>query len=1144
MAQDEKELEIQLQFLDEAQDYLNIVEKALLGLADRQIDIQEMNAVLRAAHSIKGGAAMMGLQTLSELAHRMEDSFKVLKVQKDGIAIDAALEKLLLNGVDCLRRVVKDSRQGDVVDQQWLHTIVHPIFEQLHERLGEPQTEDVNSMLSQDEGMDITILLFETEVEGCLQRLETSLSTDDPRLREEVEILAQELEGLGDMLELSAFSQLCQSVGYHLAEEPERTKEIARLALEAWRRSQALVLTGHLVALPTAILEINIATDDDEPTSPGFQSDFLELDFLEEDIAIDATVLPNDPVLDVAAIAEVDPSLDTESDDLSLDGETDDTEILHDLIGLDWVSSTDDPDESVSADDWGQILEEERLSMKTLEEETLADFAIALNADQIASSSTQSLDNDHPITLDHTSFDISAEPSDASVVQSVDKDTQSVAKPVHPTPHQSVTAKAQTTPRETRATDFRVLDEPTTGVSQENTVRVPIKQLDQLNDLFGELTIERNQLDLEVKRLRNLIRSMSYRMQVLDQANVQLRTVYDNVATQTKTTVRFSNGDSRSDDHHRSSGSNYAHAGRSQQTAILPLSAAQNPDLGKFDALEMDHYGELHSVFQSVMETIVQLQEVTDDINLDLDDTEQTVRELNKTSKQLQTNLTQLRMRPLADVVDRFPRALRELSLQYGKSVQLKTYGTSTLVDRNILEALHDPLMHILRNAFDHGIEDAETRRNLGKPAEGLIEIRAFHRGDRTIITISDDGGGIPLDKIRTRALQMGLDKSLLAVASDDELLSLIFEPGFSTAEQVTTLSGRGVGMDVVRNNLKQVRGEVKVDTRAHVGTTFTISVPFTLSVTRVLLAESNGMLLAFPTDVIEEMLILQPDQIITTVGSTAFDWGGMMIQLIHLSQWLTFNCPRYLEGLDTPPTIDVPTVLMLKQNDEWIGLQIDRSWGEQEVAIRRVEGGLLMPPGFTNCTILGDGRVVPLVNVTELLHWIASYERSTVNLNLPELNFPRPTERQNALHSSPELLKLKPATPSFKPEAKSTILIVDDSIAVRRMLALTLENAGYQVVQAKDGQDALDKLGGGLQIQAAICDIEMPRLDGYGFLVKMKAMPDIAQLPIIMLTSRSGNKHRQLAMNLGAIAYFSKPYDERVLLQTIKQVIQLTPAI
>lgn len=306
---------------------------------------------------------------------------------------------------------------------------------------------------------------------------------------------------------------------------------------------------------------------------------------------------------------------------------------------------------------------------------------------------------------------------------------------------------------------------------------------------------------------------------------------------------------------------------------------------------------------------------------------------------------------------------------------------------------------------------------------------------------------------------------------------------------------------------------------------TFTITIPFTLSVTRVLIAESRGMRMAFPVDAIEEIFALPPEAILSTAGRDSFEWNGELVQLVRLADWLHFNCPVVLESPETAPAIATPTVMLVRANQRWVGIQVERSWGEQEVALRRVVGNLPMPKGFNSCTIMGDGQVVPLVNTAELLYWIASCEASGAN-TLDE------TELPALLASGPHY---EASTVSRRP----TVLLIDDSINVRRLLALTLEKAGYQVAQAKDGQDALDKLTAGLAVEAIICDVEMPRLDGYGFLARLKTEPDHEDLPVAMLTSRSSQKHRQLAMSLGAAAYFTKPYNEQTLLKTLEDLIQ-----
>jgi chemotaxis family two-component system sensor histidine kinase/response regulator PixL len=623
---------------------------------------------------------------------------------------------------------------------------------------------------------------------------------------------------------------------------------------------------------------------------------------------------------------------------------------------------------------------------------------------------------------------------------------------------------------------------------QENTVRVPIKDLDRLNDFFGELTIARNGLNLYVERLRNLVRILGRRVRTLRRFDIRLRTAYDKIFTK---------------------------ADLGSAAASSPeIKSEPEEDTPQINSWEMGG-DDLYLLSQELAETVTRINEVTEDIELSLEDTERTVSELNRTAKQLQMSLNQVRMRPLSDLVGRFPRALRDLSLQYGKNVELKVHGGGTLVDRTILEALGDPLLHLIRNAFDHGIEEKAVRQALNKPEQGLIEIGGVTRGNQILITVRDDGRGIDLERVRIQAQNLGLDPSALDAASDEELLTLIFEPGFSTADRVTALSGRGVGLDVVRTNLRQIRGDIKVKTQPGVGTTFTLSVPLTLSVARVLLVESKGMLLAFPTDAIEEMLLLNPEQVFKVAGKEVLNWEGTMAPLVRLDRWLNFRCPQIRVDAEATPLMSAPTVLMISKGNELVGIQVNRCWGEQEVAIRQVEGTIAMPPGLNGCTILGDGRVVPLVNASELLHWIASYEHSYNSQ--PEDEIPVPVQPDNQ---------------------KDTILVVDDSINVRRLLSLTLERAGYHVEQAKDGQDAFDKLTNGLDVAAVICDIDMPRLDGYGLLARVKSTPGFKQLPIAMLTSRGGDKDRQLAMNLGATAYFSKPYNEQELLKTLKQLI------
>ncbi|NEP63052.1 MAG: hybrid sensor histidine kinase/response regulator [Symploca sp. SIO2G7] len=1045
----DKELEIKLQFLDEADEYLQTLEGALLDLAKKGILKDDINAALRSSHSIKGGAAMMGYALLSELAHRLEDSLKVLKVQRDGVIVDDNLERLLLSAVDMLRQVIQCDRTQSDSDEVWLSGTVIPTFDRLYERLGEADPEDAGVLLSSDENQDIIPVLFGTEVEGCLERLEAAISHQTPQLREEVSILAQELGGLGEMLQLNAFYQLCLSVeqAIQIANDAQVT-EVAEAALREWRQSQSLILKGQMEQLSAVLSGLSFEV-------PG--------------------------EMDVPA------SLIDSSSKVS------GSSVLVDTAQNDSLSMLQIPEE----EDWNTILAQVENSPD--------------GQDIFARSPLPSTELPSPETpFQSPSTAQPPEPFQTKPDEPLREDTQSVspiAESDDPSQREfSFSSKSST---EARADSDDV---------QDTTVRVSVRQLNELNDYFGDLTIERHRLDSEVKRLQALVKLLHERLRSLEESEEDLRDAYDKTASGNQLMLPATNGSISS--------------AMVQSTLMLYETVDNGASASKFDSLEMDQYDERHLPFRDMMETAVRLREVADDIEISVDIAEQSSRNLQRTTRQLQRNLNQLRMRPLSDITNRFPRALRELSLEFNKLVELKVEGDKTLIDRNILESLNDPLMHILRNAFDHGIETPEERKAAGKLEQGRITITARQRSNRTIITIRDDGRGIPLDKIRTRAQEMGLDESLLATASETDLLSLIFEPGFSTASQVTTLSGRGVGMDVVRNNLEEIRGDISVATQSGQGSTFTISVPYTLSVTRVLLAESNRLPMAIPTDNLQEVTVVTDEEVYEESGRKMFTRNAQPIRLIYINKWLTFNCARHIESLEMSPNVTVPTVLVFRYNDQAFGLQIDRSWGEQEVALRRVEGTVPMPTGFNNCTIFGDGQVVPLLNAPEFIRWVLSCEGSNIR-------------EAAVLYGNPllsgKLSDLQPATAKLV-QQQPTILIVDDSVNVRRLLALTLEKQGYRVTQAKDGLDALEKLEADLNINAIVCDIEMPRLDGYGFLAKLRSHDRCSHIPITMLTSRTGDKHRQLAMKLGANAYFSKPYREQLLLDTLANAVGNLP--
>jgi two-component system, chemotaxis family, sensor histidine kinase and response regulator PixL len=1156
MITSDQEQQVKLQFLDEATDYLDTIESGLLGLGTGKVSAKELDALLRAAHSIKGGAGMMGYTTLASLGHHLEDYFKIIQYGKAATP-DGEIEQLMLGTIDKLRQIVALNRQGRDADDAWLKSQVNPIFDRLRERLGEFNPEDEANMLASESGEDILTFLFESEVERTLTQLEEAVNANGDNssgLYDELVMSAEDLGGFAEMVELPALGRLCESVLLHLKAQPHQLRSIAALALAAWRRTQAMVLIGQTGNLPreielpgSGIMSASEAETipewgqtEDNPaagaelvglneaeTIPEWNSpSFSEIDSLDlHDFAIDRPLTIADlggaesatsesalqrgdlvSANDFQTLAdpfaefnpEVSPAFSTITDSSDLDefatNEQDSDELSH-------------RNSIASESNYGTIANSitvEELDTREHEHDPEAEIVDAF--EMLDLSGDLSLDADAPELLSALSgflgdlaptanedissavFKINSKPSNPKT-DYLAQEAADLLSALDNAPEVIDDAPAD---REHQAAN----PQSTTQVA-EQTIRVATKQLEEIGDLFGELTIDRNGLNLHLQGLRQLVLNLQVKVKQLEQSNFKLREAYDSAA-----------GDRPQDP---------------EETWVQSGTGLSSSYTSELDLLEFDRYDEHHILSQEVMDTIVQIEELTTDLDLQLNDTERTNRDLNRTAKQLQTGLTQVRMRPVSELFNRFPRAIRNLSIEHSKPIDLQLKGGTTLIERSILEALNDPLMHLVRNAFDHGIEPSATRRDNQKSDTGTIEISATYRGNQTVITIKDDGGGIDLDKIRAKVKKMGISEQEVAKFKDSELIDLIFEPGFSTAAKVTDLSGRGVGMDVVRTNIRALRGDIFVDTKLGKGSTFTITVPFTLSVVRVLLVEVNGLWLAIPSNIVEEIILLNRDRIISTAGQKMLQWDGFTVRLIQPANYLRLPDFNPQVATSVLPTIDRPTVLMIDQGQDVVALEIDKFWGEQEVTIRQPQGNIQMPPGFTGCTILGDGRIVPMVDAIELIRWIDG-DFSTANTN----------------HTL-KLLTDSPSAPTPTPVApaqKSRVLVVDDSINVRRFVALTLEKSGYLVEQAKDGQEAVEKLQAGLVAQAVICDVEMPRMDGYGFLATVKGLAPFKNIPVLMLTSRSGEKHRKIAMNLGASGYFAKPFKEQELLATLTQLL------
>ena len=541
----------------------------------------------------------------------------------------------------------------------------------------------------------------------------------------------------------------------------------------------------------------------------------------------------------------------------------------------------------------------------------------------------------------------------------------------------------------------------------------------------------------------------------------------------------------------------------------------------------------LQTTTQAAVEELAHLGEAIQDLTLLEQQAQQLLKQRQKTLKQVQTNLLQARMLPIGELLSQFPRMVRDLATREGKQVKLTLKGTQTLVDKAILEKLYDPLVHLLRNAFDHGIESPELRQAIGKAPEASIIIRAWHRGNHTYIEVKDDGQGIDLEKIRATAIASHwLSAAEAAILSSRRLYEYLFAPEFSTATEVSQISGRGIGLYAVRSQLNLLKGSVTVDSKLGAGTVFTLRLPLTLTVTRLLIFSLNRHLFAIAVDSLATVQIASAEMLQIRKNQPFYCWKDQFVPLYPESLLSAYRYPlpcltkseirSRSPSSDPAEPAELPTdrqsgekfpLLLLGHDSQVVALKVDRIVTEQELVIKPFNEAIEPPPYLNGCTILGDGRLAPVLDSPALIERWLHFSRS---------------------QSQP----LIPAFPAATLLHISTILVVDDSVTIRQTLSLTLQKAGYRVVQARDGWEAIAQLQLQPEISAVICDIEMPRMNGLEFLSRCRQQEN--SMPIIILTYRSGEKYRQLAQQLGATHYLTKPFLEKELLSVLETCLKI----
>jgi len=586
-------------------------------------------------------------------------------------------------------------------------------------------------------------------------------------------------------------------------------------------------------------------------------------------------------------------------------------------------------------------------------------------------------------------------------------------------------------------------------------LRVRADMLEKLVNQAGEVAITRSRIEVEMRALKTALADLTENVARL---RGQLREIEIQAESQMQARVR-----------------------QAEEAAL------------EFDPLEFDRFTRFQELTRMMAESVNDVATVQQNLTRVVDDTDAALSAQARLNRDLQQDLMRVRMVPFGTLAQRLHRLVRQTAKELGKRASLELRGVGVELDRSVLERITGPLEHLLRNALTHGIEAPAERAARGKTEGGEIRLDVRQEGNEVVLALADDGAGLNLEKIRATAVSKGL----LAAAdapSEQQLADLIFVPGFSTVEEVTEIAGRGIGMDVVKDEVGALGGRVELESSPGHGTRFVIRLPLTTAVTQAVLVKSGARTYALPGVMVEQVQQLRPEQLTKLRAIGHVEWAGRRYPFAYLPELLgEAGAPEHAERRYAP-------VLLLRSGAEAAALLVDEMIGNQEVVVKNLGPQLARVPGISSITVLGSGETVLILNP------------------VPLVRRPRPTPQ-------PEVGPA-PAIQAARPR----VMVVDDSLTVRKITGRLLEREGYQVTTAKDGVEALEKLSLGIP-DVMLIDIEMPRMDGFDLTRNLRADPKLAKIPVIMITSRTADKHRAYAQELGVNVFLGKPYQEQELL-------------
>jgi two-component system, chemotaxis family, sensor histidine kinase and response regulator PixL len=1179
-------------FLAEAPELVQIIEQELFSLSEGY-SIAKVHNLMRATHTLKGGAANVGLEVIKIIAHFLEDVFKAL--YSPNVVVDAELQTLLLQAYECLSIALNTELIGNTVNDEDLLNRASSVFAQLQEKLGDDFGAEFHIPTSEELGFDIVQSVFELGVE---QRLNTIVEAvkNPPNNNEFIELLHSEAEvfvGLAESLNLPGFGEISQTILSALQANPSQVQQIAEIGLADLQQAQKLVIEGDRTSggqpspgLRKLTTVANNQLSEELQNNPSTDAFFFNEEPFYQFITTsnhnkNESVKPTTAKFYLKVIRYIfgwfNHQMKTPEAEINLSLLVPRLERknLANYIGtwlkefLDFVQDEQDS-QSLCIYRYGIIL--------------IILFAVAkfqyyikpsdsyLSVIKILKNRINTLAKEYknhpPVTGEEKNWLDSPKLQTLLVFKEISKSVSSQATDNlleaiwGQEPSQNLAIEVVTTQTDNSSikldslivseqvvmdiseTAIKAIPDLATQINNEiedksqyiqtkNSrqslfIRVDTDRLQHLNYLAGELLIYQKQRNLQDQKVKEIIEQLIQRLTRHQKSLNEL-------------------GD--------------------LPLQIQNISSQQTPDFRvKFDSLEMDVYTEFHMTLYEAIEETLQLEETTESLDLLMTQAAQFSEKKENLILNIIDSLVEARTLPLGNILNRFTQMVNKFGNICGKLVELKLAGTEVLVDKAIAEKLYDPLLHLVRNAFDHGIEAPQVRRELGKPEQGLIEICAYHQGSQTVIEVRDDGEGLNLDRIRKKAVElypMQTEEKTIKDASnltEHELLDLIFSPGFTTAGKVTEISGRGMGLDIVRTQMHALNGSISVQSLPKQGTIFILKIPFSMTTEKLMLVQSKGVVYALILDNIEKILIPSEQQIKEIDGKKVLycntDNDDTMVSLHQLSNLINYNDSLFNSAIKWKrsnthdPSIAKNPVLLLRQNDGKIALEVDQIIGEQELVIRPLGNAIAPPKYIYGCSSLANGNLILVIDASLL---VESREIQQTTLDIMALPIASSSNKKALSISvntfSPTPLPAAP-TPTITIETQSSyspepdnkspkvILVVDDAISLRQTISLTLQKSGYQVIQAQNGVEAFEKLQLHPEVQVVVSDLEMPRMNGFELLSNCRQDPSLGKIPVIILTSRSAEKHRQLAQELGAKAYLTKPYLEHEFLSIIEGLI------